>query len=41
LTDGDGLAHLLASQPAAFRDQFALHLAYERDRAAKPEQSEP
>ena len=40
LADRDGFAHLLLGQPAALGDQFALHLADERDRPAKAEQAQ-
>jgi hypothetical protein len=40
LTHGDGLAHLLARQPAALGDELALHLADQRDGAAKPQQTQ-
>src|ERR1700722_1357514 len=35
LADRDGFAHLLFREPAAFADQFALHLSDERNRPAK------
>jgi hypothetical protein len=37
LADGDGLAHLLLSEPPAVRDELALHLADERHRPAEAE----
>src|SRR5882724_2478482 len=41
LADRDGLAHLLFREPLAFDDQFALHLADQRHRAAEAEKAEP
>jgi len=35
LADGDGLAHLLLGQPFALGDDFALHLADQRNGAAE------
>src|SRR5262245_30271006 len=40
LTNRDRFAHLVFAQPLAIRDKFALHLADQRDRPAKSEQSE-
>ena len=41
LTNRDRLAHLLLGEPFAVVDQFAFHLADQRNRAAKTEATEP
>ena len=41
LADRDGLAHLLLGEPFAVVDEFALHLADQRHRTAKTQESQP
>jgi hypothetical protein len=40
LTDCDCFAHLIFTQPPPVGDQLTLHLAYQRDRATKSQQTE-